>query len=61
MLSKILLAIALVLLAVKFGALKFGRARLRELGRAIDRFVNVALVVILVGYTLQLAWMVFVK
>ena len=57
MLSKILLAIALVLLALKFGL----RARLRELGRAIDRFVNVALVVIVVGYVLQLAWMVFVK
>jgi hypothetical protein len=56
-LSKILLAIALVLLALKFGL----RARLRELGRAIDRFVNVALVVIVVGYALQLAWMLFAK
>ncbi|HVR20331.1 MAG TPA: hypothetical protein VMS65_11560 [Polyangiaceae bacterium] len=57
MLSKILLAIALVLLALKFGL----RARLRELGRAIDRFVNVALVVIVVGYVLQVAWMLFAK
>jgi len=56
-LSKILLAIALVLLALKFGL----RARLRELGRAIDRFVNVALVVIVVGYVLQVAWMLFAK
>jgi hypothetical protein len=51
-LSKILLGIALVLLALKFGL----RSRLRELGRAVDRFVNVALVVIAVSYVVQLAY-----
>ena len=53
MLSKILLGIALVLLALKFGL----RTRLRELGRAVDRFVNVALVVIAVSYVVQLAYL----
>jgi hypothetical protein len=52
-LSKILLAIALVLLALKFGL----RSRLRGLGRAVDRFVNVALVVIAVSYVVQLAYL----
>jgi hypothetical protein len=52
-LSKILLGIALVLLALKFGL----RSRLRELGRAVDRFVNVALVVIAVSYVAQLAYL----
>jgi hypothetical protein len=56
-LSKILLGIALVLLALKFGL----RTRLRELARAIDRFVNIALVVIVVGYVLQLAFLYFSK
>ena len=50
MLSKILLGVSLVLLGLKFGL----RTRLRELGRAIDRFVNVALVVIVVTYAIQL-------
>ena len=57
MLSKILLGISLVLLALKFGL----RARLRELGRTIDRFVNIALVVIVVGYVVQLAFLYFTK
>ena len=57
MLSKILLAIGLVLLALKFGL----RARLRELGRAVDRFVNIALVVIVVGYVVQVAILIFSK
>ena len=57
MLSKILLGIALVLLALKFGL----RTRLRELARAIDRFVNIALVVIVVGYVVQLAIVYFSK
>jgi hypothetical protein len=52
-LSKILLGIALVLLALKFGL----RSRLRELGRAVDRFVNIALVVITVSYVVQLAYL----
>ena len=66
MLSKILLGIGLVLLAVKFGL----RARLRELaslerlrafGRAVDRFVNVMLVIIVVTYLVQIAIMLFSK
>ncbi len=52
-LSKILLGISLVLLALKFGL----RTRLRELGRIIDRWVNIALVVIIVSYVAQLAYM----
>jgi hypothetical protein len=56
-LSKILLGVGLVLLALKFGL----RARLRELGRALDRFVNIALVVIIVSTLVQLAILVFSK
>jgi hypothetical protein len=65
-LSKILLGIGLVLLALKFGL----RARLREIasferlrafGRAIDRFVNVMLVLIVVIYVVQIAIMLFSK
>jgi hypothetical protein len=60
-LSKILLVIGLVLLALKFGLhTRLGVvARLRELGRVIDRFVNIALVVIVVGYVVQLAYLYF--
>ena len=66
MLSKILLGIGLVLLALKFGLRarlsEWGRlARLRELGRAIDRFVNVVLVIIVVAYLVQIVLMVFSK
>lgn len=57
MLSKILLGVGLVLLALKFGL----RARLRELGRALDRFVNIALVVIIVSTLVQLAILAFSK
>ena len=66
MLSKILLGIGLVLLALKFGL----RTRLRELasferlrafGRAVDRFVNVMLVIIVVTYLIQVALMLFSK
>jgi hypothetical protein len=56
-LSKILLGIGLVLLALKFGL----RARLREIGRAVDRFVNVALVVILVSYLVQVTYLALSK
>jgi len=52
-LSKILLGISLVLLALKFGL----RTRLRELGRIIDRWVNIALVVIVLSYVAQLVYM----
>lgn len=50
MLSKILLGVGLVLLGLKFGL----RARLRELGRILDRLVNLLLVVIVVSYALQI-------
>ena len=65
MLSKILLAVSLVLLALKFGLKDFLRHllgdRLRELGKKIDRIVNVVLVVIVVSYVVQLAIMAFTK
>jgi hypothetical protein len=64
-LSKILLVVSLVLLVLKFGLKDFLRHlfgdRLRELGRKIDRAVNVTLVVILVSYVIQLAIMAFAK
>jgi hypothetical protein len=58
-LSKILLVLGLVLLALKFGLhTRLGLiARLRQLGRVVDRFVNIALVVIVVGYVVQLAYL----
>jgi hypothetical protein len=48
-----------VLLALKFGLhTRLGLiARLRQLGRVVDRFVNIALVVIVVGYVVQLAYL----
>ena len=65
MLTKILLGVSVVLLLLKFGLRNFLRQllgdRLRELGRAIDRFVNVALVVIVVSYLVQLGIMFFSK
>ena len=54
MLSDILLFTALLLIAFKFGL----RARLREIGRVLDRLVNVLLALILGGYALQLLWLV---
>jgi hypothetical protein len=50
-LSKIFLAVGLVLLAMKFGLRGKLRERLRELGRTLDRFVNIAIAVI-VAFTL---------
>ena len=65
MLSKILLAVGVVLLLLKFGLRDLLRQllgdRLRELGRTIDRFVNIALVVIVVSYVVQLTYMAFKK
>ncbi len=65
MLSKILLAVSLVLLALKFGLKDFLRHlmgdRLRELGRTIDRIVNITLVVIVVSYVVQLTIMAMSK
>lgn len=52
MLSKILLAAALVLLALKFGF----RTRLRELARRLDWAVNVLLVLLAVTYSAQLLY-----
>jgi hypothetical protein len=49
MLSKILVVVALVLLALKYGL----RARLRELWQAIDGIINVLLALIIVGYAVQ--------
>ena len=56
MLSDILLFGALILIGLKFGLV----ARLRELGRVVDRLVNVALVVIIVAYAVQLAYVLIV-
>jgi hypothetical protein len=52
-LNTILIITGLVLLGLKFGL----RARLRELGRALDRLVNIVLVAIVVIYCLQLTIM----
>ena len=52
--SKILLAVGLVLLAMKFGLRGKLRERLRELARTLDRFVNIAIVVIVVFTLVQL-------
>ncbi len=54
MLSDILLFTALILIGLKFGL----RTRLRELGRVLDRLVNLLLVLILGAYALQLLWLV---
>lgn len=51
MLSKILVLVALVLLALKYGL----RARLRELWQKIDGIINVLLAVIIAGYVIQIA------
>jgi hypothetical protein len=50
MLSKILVLVALVLLALKYGL----RARLRELWLKLDAIINVLLALIIVGYAVQL-------
>lgn len=52
MLSKILLAILLVMLASKLGL----RTKLRQLKPKIDRAVNIIIVVVIVAYTAQLLW-----
>lgn len=56
MLSDILLFGALILIGLKYGLV----ARLRELGRVLDRLVNVLLVVIAVMYGVQLAYVLIV-
>lgn len=55
MLSKILLAAALVLLGLKLGF----RTRLRELFRRLDWAVNVLLVLIAVTYSAQVLYLYF--
>jgi len=56
-LSDALLFGALLLIAIKFGL----GARLRELGRVLDRLVNVLLVLIVGAYALQLAYVFLVR
>jgi hypothetical protein len=53
-LSDILLFTALILIGLKFGL----RARLREIGRVLDRLVNLLLALILGAYAVQLLWLV---
>lgn len=57
MLSKILLACLLVMLASKLGF----RTKLRQMKPKIDRAVNVTIVVVVVAYTLQLLWLLLRK
>jgi hypothetical protein len=54
-LSDALLITGLVLIGLKFGL----ATRLREIGRVLDRLVNVLLVLILVAYAAQLAYLLF--
>ena len=56
MLSDILLFSGLLLIGLKYGLV----TRLREIGRVIDRLVNVLLVLILVAYGAQLAYLLVV-
>lgn len=53
MLSKILLAILLVLAASKFGL----RTKLRQLKPRLDRAVNITIAVVVVAYAAQLIWL----
>lgn len=53
MLSKIFLAILLLILASKLG---FG-IKLRQLRPRIDRAVNITIVVLIVAYAAQLLWL----
>lgn len=53
MLSKILLAVLLLMLASKLGL----GIKLRQLKPRIDRAVNIAIVVLIVAYTGQLLWL----
>jgi hypothetical protein len=54
-LNNILLVSALVLLLIKLG---FG-ARLREIGRILDRLVNILLFLMIAGYVVQLVYLFF--
>ena len=57
MLSKIFLAILLLMLASKLG---FG-IKLRQLRPRIDRAVNITIVVLIVAYAGQLIWLLVQK
>jgi hypothetical protein len=52
-LNDILLFGALLLIGLKFGL----RARLREIGKVLDRIVNLLLVVIVAGYVVQILFL----
>jgi hypothetical protein len=54
-LNNILLVSALILLLIKLG---FG-ARLREIGRILDRLVNILLFLMIAGYVVQLVYLFF--
>jgi hypothetical protein len=57
MLSKLLLVVLLAVLASKLGL----RAKWRELQPRIDRAVNVSIVVLVLGFGLQLLWLYLQK
>jgi len=57
MLSKLLLAVLLVVLAYKLGL----RTKWRQLKPKIDRAVNITIVVVLLAYAGQLLWLVWQK
>jgi hypothetical protein len=56
-LSDLLLLAGIILIAIKFGL----GARLREIARVLDRLVNVFLVLIVVAYALQVAFIFFFR
>lgn len=57
MLSKILLALLLLMLASKLGL----RTKLRDLKPRLDRAVNITIVVVVVAYVGQLLWLLLRK
>ena len=57
MLNDILLFAALILIGLKFGL----RARLREIGRVVDRVVNLLLIVIVAGYLVQILFLLVTR
>ena len=57
MLSKLLLALLLVVLAYKLGL----RTKWRQLKPKIDRAVNITIVVVVLAYAGQLLWLLWQK
>jgi hypothetical protein len=57
MLSKLLLAVLLFMLASKLGL----RVKLRQLKPRIDRAVNITIVVVVTAYVGQLLWLLWQK